>query len=177
MCLDVEIAIPDTCEANIPGLVDEIYLIPEEDVATVGALTSSSPTFANNHQIAAAHTLVSGKKWVPIELAENTGKFSFEGPKNRGGNFKVKLEGTIPGMGETALGLASNMSRRRVYAIGINRAKNAYYHIGYAGSPASFQPMGDTGVAEDASAGVKFEIVATQPYLYTWKASNTITAY
>lgn len=176
-CLEVEENIAENCDSNVPGLVDEIYLIPESDVEALGALTSVSPTFKNNYQIAAAHTLVTDKAWLKVDLAEGTGKFSFEGPKKRMGNFKAKLEGTIPGVNETAIGLANNMARKKVYAIGINRAKNAYYHIGYSGCAASFDLTGDTDVADGNGLGVKFEINATQPYLYTWKSTNAITTY
>jgi hypothetical protein len=176
-CLDITESIEEDCDANVPGLLDEVYLIPEEDITAFGALTSGTPTYKDNYTIDAPHTLASTKKWIKVDLAENSAKFSFEGPKKRSGNFMPKIEGTIPGVSDQSVGLANNFARRRCFAIGINRAKNTYYHIGYDGYPASFNVTGDTDTAEGASAGVKFEITATTPYLYLWKPANTLTVY
>ena len=174
--LDIDAAQTENADYNVPGTADEVYIIPVSSVTAFGTL-QSSPTYDTAYNITAAHTLDSGKKWIKVDLAQNSGRYTFEGPKKGQGNFKQKIEGRIPGMSATNLGFVNNISRVRVYAIAFNRAKNVAYHLGAAGTPAYMDLMGDTGLPEDNELGIKFEINSTTPFLYRWATGNTLTTY
>lgn len=174
--LDIDAAQTEDADYNVPGLTDEVYVIPMASVTAFGTL-QASPTYATQFMITAPHTLDTGKKWIKLDLAQNTGRFSVEGPKRGQGNFKQKLEGRMSNMSAQALGFVNNITRVRVYAIAVNRAKNAYYHVGAPGIPAYMDITADTGLPDDNEVGIKFEINATVPALYRWTPANSLTTY
>lgn len=174
--LDISAAQTENPDHNISGTKDSIYIIPAANITTFGTL-QGTPTYANENLITAAHTLATGKKWIKVDLAENSGKFTFEGPKNRQGNFKQKFEGMIPSMDSTFVSMIQQIARQKVYALIPNRAGSTIYHIGADGLGATLNASGDTGAANDDSVGIKIEITCTVPSQHRWDTGNAISAY
>jgi hypothetical protein len=175
--LEVTDNITEDPDSNITGLIDALYIIPYEHITAFGTFAAGG--YDNDTLIDVPHTLDTGngRNWILVDMAENKGKFSYEGPKGRQGNFNVKLEGMIPGMASKTLGAINSLARRKVIALGVDRAKNTIHHIGWENMAASINFKGDTGEPTGAEVGNSFEVVAAHPWLLRWDPGMAITTY